>query len=219
MTPDIIILAALALFILFRLHGVLGKRIGHEQKMRPARRRDDRGERVIQLPDPMQQRRREGTSLMENTDPKIARSVGEIQEIDPSFSLEGFIRGAKTAFEMVLESFGREDKKTLRNLLGDEVYAGFEAEINERKNADEKPETTLVALNSAEVVGVKVKKNIAQITVKFISEQINIVRDKLGEITSGNPSRIDKVVDVWTFERNVSDPDPNWRLVETQGEA
>ena len=55
----------------------------------------------------------------------------------------------------------------------------------------------------------------AQLTVRFVSQMISVTRDKAGTIVDGNPDKVADITDVWTFARDTSSRDPNWKLVGT----
>jgi predicted lipid-binding transport protein (Tim44 family) len=59
----------------------------------------------------------------------------------------------------------------------------------------------------------------AVVTVRFVSEQINVVRNADGQIVDGNPNEVQKVVDLWTFRRDTTSGDPNWQLIKTESEG
>jgi predicted lipid-binding transport protein (Tim44 family) len=59
----------------------------------------------------------------------------------------------------------------------------------------------------------------AVVTVRFVSEQINVVRNADSQIVDGNPNEVQKVVDLWTFRRDTTSGDPNWQLVKTESEG
>ena len=61
--------------------------------------------------------------------------------------------------------------------------------------------------------------SVAQVTVRFVSEQINVVRSAEGQIAEGNPNEVQKVVDLWAFRRDTKSGDPNWQLVKTESEG
>ncbi len=56
----------------------------------------------------------------------------------------------------------------------------------------------------------------AQITVRFISQIISVTRDGAGNVIDGSPDKVTEVIDVWTFARDISSRDPNWKLVATE---
>ena len=55
------------------------------------------------------------------------------------------------------------------------------------------------------------KSGTAQITVRFLSKLISATRDKAGTVIDGDPVHVGDVTDIWTFARDVSARDPNWR--------
>ncbi|MDX1711240.1 MAG: Tim44/TimA family putative adaptor protein [Rhodovibrionaceae bacterium] len=221
---DVIIFAAIAAFLVLRLRGVLGRRTGHEQKMedmfkREGRQEDGEQDTVVQMPD----RRRESE---QGGDDKAAQEVDEsgdpvragltqIRLADSSFDPDGFLQGARAAFEMVVDAYARGDSKTLRPLLANDVFQDFDGAIKEREKNKQSLETTLVGIESADIVEAELQGKTAFITVKFVSEQVNVLRDAKGEVVEGDPNEVAKITDIWTFARNTRSRDPNWTLVAT----
>ncbi len=216
---DIIFFAMVAAFLILRLRSVLGRRTGTEQRRsdpfqpRPA----ESGDRVITLPDRSGRDGRNGLEI-----PAAARgtplesALTQIGVADPNFTPQGFIDGAKVAFEMIVENFAKGDRKALRPLLSDGVFENFQSAIKAREAAKESHETTLVSIKSAEIIEARMENRTAFVTVKFVSEQINVTRDKDGRVTEGDPNNVAEISDIWTFARNTRSHDPNWVLVETR---
>jgi predicted lipid-binding transport protein (Tim44 family) len=101
-------------------------------------------------------------------------------------------------------------------LLSREVYEGFEAAIRERENKGETIESKFVSLDNAEITGAELRGNTAQVTVRFVSQLISVTRDRNGNVVEGSPDKITEVTDVWTFARDLTSRDPNWKLVATE---
>ena len=120
------------------------------------------------------------------------------------------------AFSWVVEAFAKGDTKTLRPLLNDEVYGNFVAAIENRNKAGETLETVLVGIKSADILEARREGKLAFVTVKFISEQVNITRNRAGEVIEGDPVRVVPITDIWTFARDTRSRDPNWVLVATR---
>ncbi len=234
---DIILFAAVAAFFILRLRGVLGKRTGHEEpppgrdafgKRRKAEAEDDK---VISLPDRAGRPDAEVTDaaadaeFAEETPARAARAgapaanleagLAQVRKADESFKDEEFLDGASACFEMVINAFAAGDAKALRPLLSNDVYDDFAGAIEERGKAGQTLETTLVGINEAEIAGADLQGRTAFITIKFVSEQVNVLRDKDGETVEGDPNHVTKITDLWTFARNTNSRDPNWTLVAT----
>jgi predicted lipid-binding transport protein (Tim44 family) len=220
---DIIFFAVVAVFIAARLRSVLGKRTGHERQRpprvqpQPAPARGEAPENVVPLPD--RRVRAEGPAIAAEAGPALKEGLTRIRLADPSFDLDSFLEGAKVAFTMIVEAFARGDKATLEPLLAPPVFASFAAAIDERRRLGRTLETELVALRGAEVVDAALEGRLARITVRFTSEQINCTRDASGAVVEGDPAAVETVVDLWTFERDVTSRDPNWVLIETRSGA
>ena len=129
---------------------------------------------------------------------------------------EQIIKGAKNAYEMIITSFAKGDKKTLKPLLNKKIFQNFSDEIDHRKKENLKSELTFVGVKSAKIKNFEKKNNVYTFTVNFVSEIITCKKDKNNKIIEGNPDIIKTVNDVWKFSKNAWSSNPNWYLVETQ---
>ena len=216
---DVIILAAVAAFLVFRLRGVLGKRTGHQQ--RPGydpfdqKKKEEAGqEKVVQLPDRGKDTAT-GDTTAEAQDGELA-GLTQIQLADQSFDPETFVTGAKVAFEMVISAFARGETRALRPLLSNDVLDDFAGAIAAREQAKQTLETTLVGFAEVDIIEAELQGKTAFVTIKFVSEQINVTRDAEGKVVEGDESHVSKITDIWTFARNTRSRDPNWTLVATR---
>jgi predicted lipid-binding transport protein (Tim44 family) len=226
-----IIFLALAVFIFLRLRSVLGQRTGRERppydpyaardKVRPA------AEKVISLPnravEPAAQKPAEAAPPAERwkdvaaAGSPVAAGLDAIVAGDPEFDAKHFIAGARAAYEMIVTAFAEGDKRALKNLLSREVYDGFDAAINDREKKGHKVETRFVSIDTAAITGAEMRGRIAQVTVRFVSQLVSVTRDAKGAVVDGSPDKVTDVTDVWTFAREASSRDPNWKLVATEG--
>jgi predicted lipid-binding transport protein (Tim44 family) len=190
---DIILLAIIAGFIILRLRGILGRRNGHEKKDF----RDLFGKKVTQ----------------NGSEKKVVNlSTGKLDNA----AKEQFIKGAKKAYEMIITSFAKGDKKSLKPLLNKKIFQNLSDEIDYRKKENLKSELTFVGVKSVEIKDFEKKDNNYTFTVNFVSEIITCKKDKNNKIVDGNPDIIKTVNDVWKFSKNMWSSNPNWYLVETQ---
>jgi predicted lipid-binding transport protein (Tim44 family) len=225
-----IIFLALAVFIFLRLRNVLGQRTGNE---RPPFDRAARNSlpgtpdasvvpmpgKVIDQPPPLPTT--EMTSSTERwkgiAEPgtPLAQGLDAIAALDSSFDPKHFLSGARSAYEMIVLAFANGDRRALRELLSSDVYESFEAVIKDRERHEQKTETRFVSIDKAELAGAELRDRIAQLTVRFVSQMISVTRDKAGTIVDGNPDKVADVTDIWTFARDTTSRDPNWKLVGT----
>lgn len=143
----------------------------------------------------------------------------QIKTADPSFDEVEFLEGARMAFEMILTAFANGDKRQLKPLLSESVYASFAREIDRREQAKERQETTLVSIVLADIVGARLEGRHAVVTVKFVSEQVNVRYGPEDTVVDGDPDHVVTITDVWTFSRDTRARDPNWELVDTRTES
>lgn len=214
----IILFGALAAFLVFRLRRELGKRSGperprHDPLLPRAREaaEDTSGDNVVPMPD-----RGEEPEPPATPRTPLAAGIAQIQSYDPEFEPDEFIVGAKAAFEIVVSAFAAGDRDALRPLLSRDVYGNFAGAIDERARGREQMETVIVGIKGAEIIEAELDGRKGLVTVKFVSEQINVTRDQDGKVTEGDPERIVVVTDIWTFQRDTRSSDPNWSLVATR---
>jgi predicted lipid-binding transport protein (Tim44 family) len=217
---DILIFAMVAAFIAFKLRSVLGRRTGQERQRptpisapRPA---EARVESTLPRADTVPAPSAEEPPVADIKDPALKAGLTQVRLADPQFALPGFLEGARGAFAMIVEAFAKGDKEALKPLLASDVFANFAGAIDERGRAGRTLATELVAVSSAELAGAEMRGSAARLTVRVVSDQINVTRDTSGEIVEGDPSAIHEVIDLWTFERDTRSRDPNWVLVETR---
>lgn len=222
---DIIFFAMVAAFLVLRLRNVLGRRTGNERPptqwgakrevpapAKPDAVPDTAPDNVVDL---ATARKPAPVDAMLPPGP-LGEGVAAIRTVDPSFSLDGFLSGARMAFEMIVDAYASGNTKVLRPLLADAVYEPFAAAIAQRQRANETLETELLGIRVVEAVDAHLNGTVAEVTVRFVSEQVNLVKDAEGRIVEGDPQRIADVVDLWTFSRDTRAKDPNWQLAATR---
>lgn len=206
---DIVFFALVAAFLVLRLRSVLGKRTGHERPPEQWRQAEAPVDNVVDL----QAARRPAAEPPAET--PLGRGLADIRAADPSFDLDGFLGGARAAFEMIVIAFAHGDKATLQPLLAPDVFRNFSDAVDSRNAHGETLQTELVGIRTAEVVEAHMDGRFASITVRFVSEQVNALRDAKGAVLEGNPERVIDVIDEWTFRRDTRAGDPNWVLAAT----
>ena len=227
-----IIFLALAVFIFLRLRSVLGQRTGRERPpYDPYAARDavrsPANDKVVTLPprpaEPAAARpvevapptadRWKGVA---ETGSNVAAGLDAIAAADQSFDAKHFVTGARAAYEMLVTAFAEGDRRQLRSLLSREVYDGFEAAIGEREARGETAETRFVSIDGSTITAAELRGRTAQITIRFVSKLISATRERSGNVIEGNAERVTDVTDVWTFARDVSSRDPNWKVIATE---
>ncbi len=135
----------------------------------------------------------------------------------PNFNKDRFVANSKKAFEIIITSFSQNDVETLENLVSKNLLKKFKDVIEQRKKEGIIAETDFIGFEQANIEDVKILKNgIAKIAMKFISEQVNILKNEKGEVIEGDENFIQNITDIWTFERNLTSTSPNWLLTSTK---
>jgi predicted lipid-binding transport protein (Tim44 family) len=227
-----IIFLALAVFIFLRLRSVLGQRTGRE---RPPYSAPEGIRRPVDTVVPLPPQRPTGVSEPSprpaETAPQppaerwkdiaeagsaIATGLDAIVAVDESFDAKHFITGARTAYEMIVTAFAGGDRRQLRNLLSREVFDGFDAAIGEREQKGETAETRFVSIDGSTITAAELRNRTAQITIRFVSKLVSATHDRSGAVIDGSADKVTDVTDVWTFARDISSRDPNWKVVGTE---
>ncbi len=226
-TIELLILAGLAGFILFRLRSVLGRRTGNErpprpgtppafgQKPQPLPRDADAGAAETELGAPVPFPARKPAFDIP-ADTPLAAGLTRIQLADRNFDPASFISGARAAHELIITAFAKGDRAALRPLLSDSVFEAFEGVINARASKGHKAETVIVADKETKLAEAGMDGSVAEVTVRFVTEIITNVRDAQGTVVEGSAEAVRRVTDLWTFARETRSSDPNWKLVATE---
>ncbi|MBX6743147.1 MAG: Tim44 domain-containing protein [Acetobacteraceae bacterium] len=219
---ELILLAMVAAFLVLRLRSVLGRRTGFERPPqangpRPAGF-DPRGPRTIdshaEEVTPAAAGKRAARVLPDPRTPP-GQALARISAADRSFDPQRFLDGAEGAFRMIVEAFANGDRATLRALLSDDTYASFEHAIAAREQAGEQQRTEIRSVNELGIEAADLRGSIADITVRFVTDQINMTTGRNGEVVSGSDA-VTELTDLWTFQRDLNSPDPTWKLVATR---
>ena len=188
---DIILLAMIAGFIILRLRNILGRKTGHESKIYT-----DFNEKRFE------------------TINKKNINVNEVRDVLEGQDKKEFLKGAEIAYETIITSFAKGDKKKLEDLLTKQMSSNFYQAIEERNRLKISSDLTFIGIKQSNLEKYeKVKTNLFA-TVKFVSEIISVKKDANNKIIEGNPDRIKTVTDHWKFTKNVLSKNPNWYLTE-----
>lgn len=244
MPADLLIYALVAAGLVFWLRNILGTRNGNErerpnpftpeaQEAREAQKARDKANRAGTPTSPTAQPASPamgiaGMGLEPGTPPALDRNMMvsataeagllEIGRADRTFDTLNFLRGAQDAFVMIVEAFARGDRDTLRPLLAEPVFKAFAQAITEREATGQKASVEIHSIRKAEIVAARLERRDALITVRFVADETNILRDSTDMILHGNPERVTETIDLWTFVRDTRAREPGWLLIETNDE-
>ena len=139
----------------------------------------------------------------------------DLHAADHAFHPASFIAGAKSAYEMIVTAFAAGDRTALKPLLSDTVYSQFESAISDREQKNLTLESEFIGVDKTEILEANVTDKIAKVTIKFLSDLVTSTKNADGKVVEGDPTKIKRVIDVWTFARDIRSSDPNWKLVGT----
>lgn len=210
----------IALFIILRLRSVLGARTGNERppeelkKPLPGPATGQREGVVVPLP-----RRPALEAPLSPAEITLRQALTEISLADGQFDANEFTEGARQAYEMIITGFAKGDRNLLRGMVGDEVYANFDAAISARESAGQSMDTSLAAISEARITHAVLRGKTAEVTVKFTADLISCVKNTAGEVIQGHSNLPQQVMEFWTFSRDTGSSDPNWALIASSPDA
>lgn len=228
MAPDIIIYAIVAAILVVWLRGILGTRHGAERERPNPFTMQDTVQARAPLQDPAARQRTPQDRIAElaaNAGKVIAienktaeNGLLDVAKQDKTFDVDFFMNGVQEAFVMVVEAFARGDREMLKDLLDQPVYAAFEGALNDREARGETMSAEILAVRKAEVIEAGMKGRMAEITVRFLADEITVTHDKNNVVLAGHPERVIPMKDIWTFARDPRSKDPRWLVTATRGD-
>jgi predicted lipid-binding transport protein (Tim44 family) len=209
---DLILFGMIAAFLVLRLKGILGKRTGYERPPQPIQPREAtvaatpvQGGATVQP-----------TSATKRIVPEpvtpIGQKLAQMEAIDRNFSPGSFLDGAEKAFHIILRGFAAGDRAALRPLLGEDTWHAFDQAITEREKASHTHVTDVRAIHAVTIEGAELRGTVASITVRIVSDQVNMTHTQTGQVISGTDA-VTEINDLWTFERDLAQSSPIWHLV------
>lgn len=213
---QLLVLAGIAVFLVIKLRSVLGSREGFEKPpvpvddLLPAPRARRDFEVIDGGPD------RDITDHVAEGSPAAA-ALAAMKGAEPSFSVNTFLSGARSAYEMILMAFDRGDLDSIRPFIGADVEHSFAEAIEARTEQGLTIESKFVGMRELALHDATFNPTTreAEVSVRFVCELTSVVKNAAGEIVEGKPTEIKRQRDVWTFQRKMGSADPNWQLVAT----
>ena len=214
---QIFILAAVAIFLFWRLRAVLGSRDGFEKTLNDIKDTRDVSNTPLVVDEKIENRQDEDIFDYVEESSKSADAFKKMKEFDNDFSVNKFVSGAKMAYEIILMAFEKGDLEKLKNLLEKKVLQSFKSVIDKRKKDGFVVDAKFIGMRDIRIINATFsqKTKIADVTLTFKSEITTVVKDSKGNIVEGHPDEIKKQKDTWVFTKNLSEKTPIWLLKST----
>ncbi len=213
---DLVLFGMIAAFLVLRLRSILGRRTGFERPQRESGAVQVPGMARAAAPviDGKAEPAAAGRPLPEPSSAAGATLV-RMRAVDRNFDPQHFLAGAEAAFRMIIAAFAAGERSALRPLLGDDTYRSFEQAITSREAAGETQRSEIRGIGQVGIEQASLNSSIADITVKFVSDQIAETLGRDGKPVAGADA-VTEITDLWTFERDLAQPDPAWRLISAR---
>ncbi|MBI1264614.1 MAG: Tim44/TimA family putative adaptor protein [Alphaproteobacteria bacterium] len=211
---QLLFFAGLAVFLGVRLYMLLGKPSGrtHEDHVREERERAAAAARAPRPVDPAAPAAPGAPSQPASFTGPAAAGLAAIAGADGGFDQGGFVSGAREAYKMIVEAYAAGDKDALAPLLSEKVMAAWGAAIDARAGKNWTMTTEIDRLKRADIVEASLNDNRARVKVAFSADIASETRDADGAIMEGDLTTLKTVDEIWSFERDVTSPNPNWYL-------
>ena len=211
---DLLLFGMIAAFLVLRLRSILGRKTGFERPARPdvtpPGEVPGMGRPTASPPDLRVVPTAPVRPLPDPASP-AAQVLARMRTVNPAFDAGHFLGGAEAAFRMIVAAYAAGDRTTLRPLLSGDTYAAFEGAISAREAAGETHRTEIRAIQSCTIEHAALTGTVGAITVRLVSDQVSETRDRDGRPVHGTVA-VTEITDLWTFERDLAQPDPAWRL-------
>ncbi|MFN3970050.1 MAG: Tim44/TimA family putative adaptor protein [Gemmobacter sp.] len=210
---QLLVLAGIAIFLILKLKNVLGTREGFEKPPLPLDEARPRlAKRDLAVIEGGQDR--DITDHVPDGSP-AAKALAAMKMAEPGFSVNTFLSGARSAYEMILMAYEKGDLSPVVPFLSPEVYETFQAAVDAREEQGLTVEATFAGLRELTLQEATFDRTTreAQVTVRFVGELTSVIRNRVGEVIEGSPTEIKRQRDVWTFARRMGVDDPNWIMV------
>lgn len=214
---QLLFFAGLAVFLGVRLYMTLGKQTGrspeeHAREMRERAARREAGQPAARAKTEAPDLQAEPAAVAAHYAGPAGPGLTDIAGTDRSFDPETFLQGARAAYKIVVEAYAKGERDTLQTLLAPRVLEAYSKAIAEREEKGHTQITEFERLRDAEIVEASLNDSRARIKVRFTAELATETRDETGERVSGDLAQLKTVGEVWSFERDVTSADPNWKL-------
>jgi predicted lipid-binding transport protein (Tim44 family) len=158
-------------------------------------------------------------STIEEVTPTVPNGkFAEVKKFYPAFTAEDFLSKAQKAFQIIFEAYSKGDTKTLKGLLAPRIFHAFSMAIEDRKKRHETLEGIFVRFINSEITDVSSEGDTAYITVKFETEQSNVLKSEDGTVLEGNADFVETRTEIWVFGRKKSSGDTKWYLYEIKSD-
>jgi predicted lipid-binding transport protein (Tim44 family) len=213
---DLILFGMIAAFLVLRLRSILGRRQGFERppephrpdlRVVPAEGPTVAGHVIDGVAEPVAAPAR---PLPDPASP-LGQTLARMRQAGHGFEPARFLDGAEAAFRLIVTGFADGKRELLAPLLTDDTYRAFDAAIGAREANGETQRTELRAIRSATLEAAELRASHASLTVRFVSDQVNLTLGRDGQPVTGTEA-VTEIVDIWTFERDLNASDPTWRL-------
>ena len=214
---QIFILAAVAIFLFWRLRAVLGSRDGFEKTLNDIKGSSDVTNDTVVIDVPKNNVSDDDIFDYVEENSKSAEVFKKMKEFDSEFSVNKFVSGAKMAYEIILMAFEKGDTEKLESLLEKKVFTSFKSVIDKRKKDGFTVNAKFIGMRDIRIIDASFSKKteVADVTLSFKSEITTVVKDSKGTIIEGHPDEIKKQKDTWVFTKNLSEKSPVWLLKST----
>lgn len=215
---DILVYAVIAALLLGRLWAVLGTRNDDEPQRpnpfapppppKPAQEEDP-----YALPPPVASRMPPPALPPAS----LAGGLAQVKAADPAFEEKPFLQNASAIFTAIVSAYASGSLSSVDKFLSPSLLTHFQQAADARSAQGQSAQSRIARIKECEPVAARAEGKQVFITVRFVSDQENILRDRNGTVIGGTEGKTEEVTDIWVFTRDAQIADAPWLVVETRG--
>lgn len=231
---DIIVFAALAAFVIFKLKRLLGEEYSETSKnvkdieasVSDAQNSKKYSALLAQKGKQNQPLVIEESVITEEIarhfgeiSPEISAKISQLYKIVPGFGCEAFKYGAIATFEAILEAYSAANITEILATSKPNVAKNFISIIDQHRAEGVMEKIHVAKVNTIKILNIEIDQADLHVSLQFDSWQITYNLDATGVLVSGSKSQQHRALETWVFTRSKASLTPEWFVEDIKIES
>ncbi|AKK20154.1 Tim44/TimA family putative adaptor protein [Candidatus Liberibacter africanus] len=220
----ILFFAFITIVVFLQLRGVLGEKTGREKpssgfhpwKKKQSNPSKEDSWNVMSFKKEKKQDHLDSINELFPIGTRLNKIMRDIVAIYSDFDPKDFLNNARGSYEMIVDSFFDRKINKIEKLVDSKVYQDFNDSLAEQQTKEKNVKSSLVGIDDFKIINASIEDNTLYITIRIVGQFISASYDKDNALISSDPEIFGKVIDIWTFSKNISSNNPNWILISTK---
>jgi import inner membrane translocase subunit TIM44 len=148
---------------------------------------------------------------------EMSETLTEIMQLDPTFDKDVFLKDCEQdIIPNILEAVCRFELEVLEDWCYEAAFAVMSQPLKLAKERDLKIESRILDISHVDIAMGRVLEQGPVLVITFTAQMVQCVRDAVGKVVEGDPSKVLRVNHAWVLcrERTELNPKAAWRLLE-----